>query len=142
MEDMSTNITNITNFDIIINLLKKYVNKYKPLFLESFNEGYPIENTYILQIPFNIIPKIIQVLKVLKYKNESYISKDETQIHGLPYKSYAFYKEESIENIENIKNSENIKNIKNIKNKSKHIYFVFCLEDDKKCRGILLSPNF
>lgn len=143
MENMSANITNITNFDTIINLLKKYVNKYKPLFLEttheSFNKGYPIENTYILQIPFNIIPKIVQVLKALKYKNESYISKDETQVHGLTFKSYAYYKEKSIENSEN---SETIKNLKKLKHKSNYIYFVFCLEDDKNCRGLLLSPNF
>jgi len=122
--DTDTDTHRIKNFDIIINLLKKYVNKYRPIFFESFNEGYPIENTYILQIPFIIIPKIIQVLKILNYKNESYISNDEKFITGLTYKSYAFYKEKKIEN------------------NTKQIHFLFCLEDDKNCKGLLLSPNF
>lgn len=112
------------NFDIIYNLIYKYVNKYKPLYLETFNNGYPIENTYILEIPFIIIPKIVKFLKFKKFRKESYISNDEQQIHGLSYKSYAFYKEKKMYNTKN------------------QIYFVFCLENDKNCRGLLLSPNF
>ena len=59
---------------------------------------------------------------MLKYKNESYLSYDEKKIHGLTYKSYAFYKEQKIEN--------------------RITQFVFCLEDDKECKGILLSSTF
>ena len=61
-------------------------------------------------------------VNMLQFKNESYLSYDEKAIHGLSYKSYAFYKEQKIEN--------------------NAIQFVFCLEDDKNCKGILLSSKF
>jgi hypothetical protein len=125
MEDSNTNIlTNIPtnyirNYDNIIKLLQTYIYCNQPIFSESFNDGYPTEDTYILQIKTIIRPRIIEVLKMLQFRNESYLSYDEKDIHGISFKSYAFYKE---------------KIIKNGKKK-----FIFCLENDKNCRGILLS---
>jgi hypothetical protein len=70
----------------------------------------------------SLIPRIIKVLNMINYRNESYLSYDEKEIHCLSYNSYAFYKEQKIEN--------------------GVTQFVFCLEDDKGCKGILLSPTF
>ena len=109
----------------IYNVIKKYIAYHKPIFNESFKEEDPFnttENTYIVTMPYIIIPKIIKVLKLLHYKNKTYLSNDEKIITGLPYKSYAYYKEI---------NSEN-----------GNTQFVFCLEIDKKCKGIILSPHF
>ena len=120
-KNSSNNFKDI-NDDVIINLLRKYISTHNPLFSESYNDLYnPIEDTYIIEIKSAVIPRIIKVLKTLKFTNESYLSYDEKEIHGLSYKSYAFYKEQKIEN--------------------GATKFVFCLEDDKNCKGILVSSK-
>jgi hypothetical protein len=113
----------INEFYIICKLIKTYIKNYKPIFNESFNELDPInttEITYILEIPYIIISKIIRVLKLLHYKNKTYLSNDEKNITGLPYKSYAYYK---------------------VIYENGYRQYVFCLETDKNCNGILLSPD-
>ncbi len=125
--ESTTNNNSIKIKDIddhyIIFVLQKFIYTHKPLFRESLNDLFnATEYTYIIEMNNSIIPRIIEVLKMLKYRNESYLSYDEKDIHGLTYKSYAFYKEQKIEN--------------------GVTQFVFCLEDDKECKGILLSPTF
>lgn len=115
---MNEQIKTINN-ELIFNVLQHYIYTHKPVILESFNNGYPTEDTYILEITNIIRPKIVDVLHNLKYNNHIYLSNEDKYIYGLPYKSYAFYKEII---------SENNKTI-----------FVFCLENDKECKGILLS---
>lgn len=108
--------------NFIINVLQKFIHNHNPIFSGSLNDLYnPTEDTYIIQIKSVVRPRIIEVLKMLHFRNESYLSYDEKEIHGLPYKSYAFYKEQKIENNET--------------------HFVFCLEGDKACKGILLSSK-
>jgi hypothetical protein len=110
---------------LIYSVIKKYIALHKPIFIESFNEERPLDsiyNTYILEIPYNVIFRIIKVLKLLHYQNKTYLSNDGKNITGLSYKSYAYYKE--------------------ILYKNEYIKFVFCLENDKYCKGILLSPEF
>ena len=107
----------------IYNVIKKYITLNTPIFNESFNEERPLDsiyNTYILEIPYNVIFRIIKVLKLLNYQNKTYLSNDGKHITGLPYKSYAFYKTKI--------------------NESGRPQFVFCLGTDPKCNGILLSP--
>ena len=106
----------------IIKLLQSFIYTHKPIFKESFNDGYPTEDTYIIEIKTRGKPRIIEVLNMLEFKNESYLSYDEKEIHGLSYKSYAFYKECKINNCVT--------------------QFVFCLDTDKACKGILLSSKF
>jgi len=119
----SSNTSKDINDDVIINLLRKYISTHNPLFSESYNDLYnPIEDTYIIEIKSLVRPRIIEVLNMLQFRNKSYLSYDEKAIHGLSYKSYAFYKEQKIEN--------------------NATQFVFCLEDDKHCKGILLSFKF
>lgn len=109
--------------NFIINILRKFIYNHKPVFSGSLNNLYnPTEDTYIIQIKSIVRPRIIEVLKMLQFRNESYLSYDEKEVHGLSYKSYAFYKEQKIENNET--------------------QFVFCLEGDKACKGILLSSKF
>ena len=125
--ESTTNNNSIKNKDIddhfIINILQKFIYTHKPLFKESLNDLYNATTyTYIIEMNNSIIPRIIKVLNMINYRNESYLSYDEKDIHGLTYKSYAFYKEQKIEN--------------------GYKKFVFCLEDDKGCKGILLSPTF
>jgi hypothetical protein len=125
MEDMSANmsINHIKNFNIIISVLQTYIFSHKPIFIESLNDLYnSTEDTFIIEIKAIIIPRIIEVLKVLQFRNESYLSYDGKEIHGLSFKSYAFYKEQTMENGEP--------------------QFTFCLENDKDCKGILLSSTF
>jgi hypothetical protein len=113
----------------IYNIIKKYVMFHYPTFNNTFNEEDPInsiDTTYVLEIPYNVIQKITRVLKLLHYHNKTYLSNDEKNITGLPYKSYAYYKEIIYKN-----GNENI-----------YKHYVFCLENDKKCKGILLSPDF
>ena len=106
--------------NFIINVLRKFIHNNNPIFSSSINDLYnPTEDTYIIQIKSVVRPRIIEVLKMLHFRNESYLSYDEKEIHGLSYKSYAFYKEQKIENNET--------------------QFVFCLEGDKACKGILLT---
>ena len=116
--------TNTENtYNKIINLLQIYIYTHNPLFSESFNDIYnPITDTYIIEIKTRVRPRVIEVLNMLQFKNESYLSYDEKEIHGLSYKSYAFYKEQKID--------------------YKAKQFVFCLEDDKNCKGILVSSKF
>ena len=109
----------------IYNVIKKYVMFHYPIFNNSFNDEDPInsiDTTYVLEIPYNVIPKIIRVLKLLHYHNKTYLSNDEKNITGLSYKSYAHYKQ--------------------IKTRNGNTQYVFCLENDRKCSGILLSPDF
>jgi len=108
----------------IYNVVKKYIATHNPIFNESFNEKDPmniIDNTYILEIPYSVIFRVIKVLNLFHYQNKTYLSNDEKIITGLQHKSYAYYKEIICEN--------------------GYIQFVFCLENDKACKGILLSPE-
>lgn len=115
----------IKEYSTIYNALKKYIMFHYPIFNESFDEKEPIntiDTTYALKIPYIVIPKVVKVLKLLHYHNKTYLSNDEKNITGLPYKSYTYYKEIIYDN--------------------KYKQYVFCLENDKKCKGILLSPDF
>ena len=103
----------------IYKVINLYVAQHQPIFNESFNEGYPIENTYLIKIKYTVIFRITRVLLLLHYKNLTYFSNDEKIITGLPYKSFAFFKEIVLEN--------------------GNTQYVFCLDTDTKCNGILLS---
>ena len=113
--------TYLLEYKFVYNLLLKYISIHEPIFNDNFNDGYPLENTYLIKISYNNIPKVINLLKFLHYKNESYLSRDNTPISALSDKSYAFYK----------KQRDNLQ--------IKHVY---CLENDKECNGILLSLHF
>jgi len=104
-------------------LMQTYLFNRYPIFNESFNKGYPTDNTYIIKISYNIIQKVINLLHFLKYKDESYLSRDDddTSICGLQNRSYAFFKSKI--------------------NVNGEIIYVFCMKNNKNCKGILLSPH-
>ena len=57
------------------------------------NQCNSIDNTYILEILYSLIFRVIKVLNLFNYQNKTYLSNDEKIITGLQYKSYAYYKE-------------------------------------------------
>ena len=106
----------------IYKVIHLYIAQHQPIFTESFNEGYPIENTYLIKIKYTVIFRIARVLLLLQYRNLTYFSNHEKIITGLSYKSFAFFKEIVLEN--------------------GNTQYVFCLDTDTKCNGILLSLEY
>ena len=106
----------------IYKVINLYVAQHQPIFNESFNEGYPIEKTYLIKIKYTVIFRIARVLLLLQYRNLTYFSNHEKIITGLSYKSFAFFKEIVLEN--------------------GNTQYVFCLDTDTKCNGILLSLEY
>ena len=106
-------------YTYIYKIIRTYVKYNSPLFVEDFNNGWPVENTYKIKISFNMIIKIIEVLNFLNFRNESNFSRDNEPMCALPAKSYAFYKKQKTVN-------------------NQYIY-VFCLENDSECLGIFYT---
>ena len=69
---------------MIIKILQNYIYTHNPIFSESSNDLYnPTEDTYIIEIRTKVRPRIIEVLKILQFINQSNLSNDEKKIHGL-----------------------------------------------------------
>jgi hypothetical protein len=107
-------IREVKFYDLLLNNLTEYLKKYPPLY--KSNNKYN-EDTYMIPLTNSNLKYLIILLNLIGYCDNTLLSNDGMNIYPLLCnKSYVFYKICYI-------------------NKT----FVFCLMEDPKCEGILMS---